>query len=168
MDDARDYQVDPSPPDEPEWMEIPEVLFSELLAACDPVPQVITAERRKQLERQKDAVTDVNRSLLVAMVEYFDGADLFCDHAVGICSCAAIAVHQELKLFLEGMLTCRACGGEGITWDEDRFKVEIAKIAAADGITEAQARDMCGEGPGFVQCETCGGNGIVRVKKEGK
>lgn len=161
MDDARENQA----PEQPVWMEIPDVLFSELLAACDPVPQVITAERRKQLERQKDAVSDVNRSLLVAMVEYFDGADLFCDHAVGICSCVAIAVHEELKMFLQGMLTCRACGGEGMTWDEAKFKTEIAKIAERDEVTEAQTREIHGEGPGFVQCETCGGNGIVRVKK---
>lgn len=136
------------------WLTIPETLLSGALRELDPIWRPTTMQDHTEVQRHRDAATDVNRSLIEAMVEYLDGADLFCDHGVGICSCSSLALLAELRLLLEGKVTCRACGGEGFTWNQETHDREVALIGGAyDGEY------------GYVPCEICKSAGWVRLEE---
>lgn len=78
-----------------------------------------------------------------------------CDHSVGICACGEEAIAAELLLLKDGKTTCRICGGDGYTWDADKY--EAARVQAAKEGYDAS------EGEGAVPCFGCDGKGIVRV-----
>jgi hypothetical protein len=56
---------------------------------------------------------DVSEDLVRALVEHLEETDMVCDHSVNICVCHAKAVHESLKLWLDGKRLCPVCGGEG-------------------------------------------------------
>jgi hypothetical protein len=62
---------------------------------------------------------DVSPAYLSALIaELSEGVD-GCDHSVGICMCAEVAIIDELHLRLDGKMTCRVCGGDGVTYREE-------------------------------------------------
>lgn len=146
-----------------DWIEIPEVMLSEVLRLIDPVPEHLTSAGL----RYKNAVTDVNRSLIEALVEYLEGGELTCDHAVNICNCGPAQAHYELKLLLDGKLVCRQCGGEGFVWDQAHYDAEVAKYAAWSGVTEGEIRAERDDDAGNIQCPTCKGAGVTRAAESG-
>lgn len=167
--DARDYQIEPYlGPEEPsgdEIIHVDEGLLSEALReGVDPIYRPFNQGRREELKAHGKRTTDVSRKFLRALIEHIgDGLD-GCDHAVNICQCEAIALHNELKLALDGKLTCPLCGGEGYRWDEQMYLAKTAAIARKTGEPLAELR-ADGQDYGNVTCVKCGGAGLVRVEE---
>ena len=124
-----------------------------------------TVEKAVAATRPEFAKTtvEVPRKLLEPLIEYMgEGLD-GCDHQVGICMCESMALYAELKLALDGKLTCRSCGGDQYTWDEGVFLEKTAEIAAVTGEDLDELRSN-GQDYGNVKCPECSGAGVVRIK----
>lgn len=105
----------------------------------------------------KDTV-DVTRRFVQALVDEINDGDPFCDHSVGICSCAVQGVLEELELALEGKQTCSNCGGEGVVYDEAKYN-EAKAEAEKDGWT-------VDDYAGAIKCPKCDGSGRVPLTEE--
>ena len=127
----------------------------------DTVDKAIAATRPMIVDNN---LSEVPRKLLEPLIAYMgEGLD-GCDHQVGICMCESLALHAELKLALDGKLTCRSCGGDQYTWDEGVFLERTAEIAQMTGEDLADLR-MNGQDYGNVKCPECDGAGVVRIKE---
>jgi hypothetical protein len=141
---------------------MPETLWSAALREMDPVWHPVTPDYIKRCQENNQA-TDVPRALVQGVVKYLS-EDLGCDHSVGICMCSTIGVVQELKLALEGKLTCHGCGGDGFDWNKARHQVECQRIAKEQGFSSwKEVADMYGDSPGYITCPECNGAGYVRM-----
>lgn len=161
--DARDGQDPSMGVKEPEpWVTMPDALWSAALREMDPLPPPVDDTHLKRLAESR-SVNDVPRSLVEAAIEYLS-EDLVCDHNVGICMCSTAAVVDELRLALDGKLTCHTCGGEGFTWNENRHRAECQKLATHHGYKDwKEAADVLGDSPGYATCPECEGSGHVRM-----
>lgn len=123
-----------------------------------PVPERLVREIGEYLVRaggDADATTDLPRAMLESMVEWLR-EDLGCDHEVGICMCWEGSLVEAITDTLEGKTTCRACGGEGYTWDQ-------AAWDRANALSEARWGLSASDGEGMVPCGRCGSTGRVEV-----
>lgn len=107
---------------------------------------------------------DVSRGFVKALTSELGAGLDGCDHSVGICMCGTIGLHTELKLALEGKLTCPQCGGAGFIWDPDVEKAEIDKAIAA-GQDPDEVHYALDGWAGNVACPKCGGYGVVRLEE---
>jgi hypothetical protein len=149
-----------------EYIEIPDLLFAAALREMNPIYDPPNNVRKKEEERHKNSVCDVPRDLIEAMIAYLREGAEGPDYSVGIYGNGWAELAAELNLALEGKLTCRNCGGEGINWDEAQWKREIERIAKETGRSVGEIEEEYGDWPGNIKCETCDGAGIVRIGKE--
>lgn len=112
-----------------------------------------------------DAATELPREFVRMLAEEIEANDVSCDHSVGICACGEAATLAELKLRLDGMMTCPECGGEGFTWDERVYVLRIKGYVSLHGGSEAEARGALGD-DGYATCPRCKGKCVVAVEEE--
>jgi hypothetical protein len=103
-------------------------------------------------------IAEVSRALVTALVDELSEALDGCDHSVGICMCDDIGVLAELKLALDGKLTCPQCGGDTYIFDEAVYAEKFA------GLDSDEQRYGDSESLGYVTCPTCTGAGVVRTE----
>lgn len=104
-----------------------------------------------------DTATDLPRALLENFAEYLS-EDLGCDHEVGICMCWEGALVESIADALDGKTICRACSGEGFTWDQAAWE-------RANAIAEERWGLTASDGDGMVPCTRCGSTGRVEVQR---
>jgi peptide subunit release factor 1 (eRF1) len=126
---------------------------SELLLA-----EAFDAIASKEYAHNGDTI-DVPPAMIEGVIEYLS-EDLGCDHAVNICTCGTQGLVYELKLALEGKMTCKLCSGDGQTWSKTRYAREIKRVAKEQGVPVAQI-ECDGEGFGYETCKACNGSGAV-------
>lgn len=129
-----------------DYIEIPDSLMREMLEAL-----------LNWYPKGSTSLADVPVGMIDGFIEMVKDTG-GCDHSVGICACGEEAIVQELLLLKDGKATCTICGGEGHTWDADKY--EAARVQAAKEGYDAS------EGEGAVPCFGCDGKGIVRIGKE--
>jgi hypothetical protein len=138
---------------------ISDSLWHAALRELDPKP--VWPDNGRDINPQ--AESEYPRKLVEAVVEYLaEGLD-GCDHSVGICMCASIAVYEELTLNLAGKQTCPGCGGEGFTYDQATYeKAKAEYLAKWDG----EMRWDISDSEGYVPCERCDKKGTVPLEEE--
>lgn len=160
--DARDYQMDPYIEPLDDVVVIDEGLLSEALRECvDPIYRQFDTARREMLKAREKHSATVSRAFLQALIDWVgEGLD-GCDHSVGICQCEALGLHAELKLAINGELTCPECKGEGFVWDAEVHRAAVAEARARRGEDPYEDLSDCGN----VKCPTCESSGVVRREK---
>lgn len=99
----------------PETLDLPTGLVR---AACEHVVPYLPVSA---IDRSNSIAThDFSRGFIEALVEEIEAGEPFCDHAVGICSCDTLSVLADLKLRLDGRMTCPECCGDGFVEDYER------------------------------------------------
>ncbi len=64
----------------------------------------------------EDEVVTVSEEFIKELLQIMGDFDFFsCDHSVGICSCSAIDVANDIQLAMEGKQICTECMGDGWT-----------------------------------------------------
>lgn len=130
-----------------DWVSIPDLVMKEALELA-----ASYAERSK-----RDDVSDFPADLAKGLIDFFKESG-GCDHSVGICACGEEAAAQELLLALDGKRVCIICGGDGYTWDADKYEAARAE-AAKEGYDAS-------EGQGMVPCSKCDGAGVITLEGE--
>lgn len=121
-----------------------------------PAPASLVIEAAKVLslglsEGEYDELVEVPPALLTALADFIgEGAD--CDHSVGICGCEWAGLAHELRLAADGKKLCRACGGDGVGWDQAKADEWRAENPGWDDWSA-----------GFIDCVMCGGPGVLEV-----
>jgi hypothetical protein len=108
-----------------------------------------------------DETVDVSRSFLAELIEEVEATEPVCDHSVGICACSEAATLAELKLRLEGMMSCPECHGEGATWSETALSDALRYYSHRHNVSREDAHAALGDDPGYVKCSRCEGAGRV-------
>jgi hypothetical protein len=124
------------------------------------------ADLMKELVKRKGCTTDVNRSLVVALIEYFGEADLGCDHAVGMCTEGGSSIHTELQLLLEGKQICPECGGGGMAWSEEARDAAVREAEKNVSMAPEEIYDLQ-RTAALITCPTCAGAGEAPFPGEG-
>lgn len=89
-----------------EWRKIEKELLTDVLKCVE------TATSITGLEAEFELSETTLKALLEDLKECVDG----CDHSVGICMCAEVAIVEELEKRTRGMQTCPLCNGDGFTY----------------------------------------------------
>lgn len=134
-----------------DWIAAPDLLMKE---ALELVAGYANNAALGRSPGAADSVSDFPVALIDGLIEFFREAG-GCDHSVGICCCAEEDAARELMLLKDGKTTCSVCGGDGYTWDADKY--EAARVEAAKLGYDAS------EGEGAVTCYKCDGAGVTRI-----
>lgn len=147
------------------YMEIPDIMLSEIAALLDPVWQPILPERLDRMNKI-NSTTDVPRPLIEMLLKYFeDCIDGGCDHEVNVCTCEYQGAAKEIRLLLQGKITCPQCGGDGFVWDKERYDANVAALMAENGWTRGQVEEVHADEPGYADCPTCAKTHTVTVEQ---
>lgn len=130
------------------WVEIPEWVLSEACHQLDPMP------------RKRGDTTAVNTSLVQALLAYFEEGFDGCDHSVNICQCATASLVQELRLILDGKVTCAACGGDGHLWSQEKADKEGRRLEMEYGVGRF---DYDTGSLGMYACPACNSTGATAL-----
>lgn len=140
-----------------DWVTVSDWLWHAAMREMDPAPGPDQPYR----EPSTTARSEYPRALVQAVVDYL-GEDLTCDHSVNICMCGPAAVVEELLLNLQGRETCRACGGEGFTWNQARYEASKREWESKEPNNWYNFPDD----EGYEACERCNRKGVVLQSDE--
>lgn len=132
-----------------DWVTVPESLLAHAFQVMSPYPAPANSPG-----------TDVPSSLLEGIREYLS-EDLGCDHSVGICTCSAAGLVQELTLALNGESPCPRCGGDGCDWSPAKYEEAVLDYQNVHECTLEQARSNVSDFDAMTACTVCDGSGAV-------